>query len=117
MIRHFGSRSQEHFICLSLNGAHELLACRTVTIGLVNRTVVHPREVFSDPLLDRASAVIVAHNHPSGQLLASKEDDEITFRLSSAAELLGIKLLDHLVFSLEGYYSYSLQGKMEGYHT
>jgi len=107
LVRHYADRRQERFICLSLNGAHEVLAVRVVTIGLVNRTVVHPREVFSDPLTDRASAVIVAHNHPSGRLEPSEEDREITDRLKAAADILGITLLDHLIFSESAYFSFS----------
>ncbi|MDR1030699.1 MAG: DNA repair protein RadC [Treponema sp.] len=112
LIRHHADRRQERFICLSLNGAHEVLAVRIVTIGLVNRTIVHPREVFADPLLDRASAVIVAHNHPSGQLTPSTEDDDITLRLKAAAELLGLHFLDHLIFSETAYLSYRQTGRL-----
>jgi DNA repair protein RadC len=112
VIRHHADRRQERFICLSMNGAHEVLAVRIVTIGLVNRTIVHPREVYADPILDRASAVAVAHNHPSGQLQPSEEDDEITSRLKTAAEILGIHFLDHLIFSETGYYSYNQKGRL-----
>jgi DNA repair protein RadC len=114
LIRHYGDRRQERFICVSLNGAHEVIAVRVVTVGLVNRTIVHPREVFSDPLQDRASAVCVAHNHPSGKLVPSGEDDEITFRLQEAAGILGINFLDHIVFSEEGFFSYSRSGLITG---
>jgi DNA repair protein RadC len=107
LLRHYADRKQEHFICISLNGAHEVLASRIITIGLVNRTLIHPREVFSDPLIDRACAVIVAHNHPSGQVNPSPEDEEITRRLKATADLVGITLLDHIIFSEEGYYSFS----------
>jgi DNA repair protein RadC len=106
IIRHYADRRQERFICLSLNGAHEVLAVRIVTIGLVNRTIVHPREVFADPILDRASAVCVAHNHPSGQVAPSGEDNEITYRLKAAADVLGIHFLDHIIFSPDTFYSY-----------
>jgi DNA repair protein RadC len=112
IIRHHADRRQERFICLSLNGAHEVLAERIVTIGLVNRTIVHPREVYADPLLDRASAVIVAHNHPSGQLEPSKEDDEITIRLKASADILGLHFLDHLIFSENAYYSYNQANRL-----
>ncbi|MDR3343428.1 MAG: DNA repair protein RadC [Treponema sp.] len=112
LIRHHADRRQERFICLSLNGAHEVLAVRIVTIGLVNKTIVHPREVFADPILDRASAVIVAHNHPSGQLTPSGEDDDITVRLKAAADILGINFLDHLVFSDTAYFSYRQSGRL-----
>jgi DNA repair protein RadC len=111
LIRHYADRKQERFISLSLNGAHEVLAVRIVTMGLVNRTIVHPREVYADPILDRASSVIVAHNHPSGNLTPSEEDDEITARLKAAAGILGLNLLDHLVFSEKSYFSYKQNGR------
>ena len=110
LIRHHADRRQERFLSLSLNGAHEVQAVRIVTIGLVNRTVVHPREVFADPILDRASAIIVAHNHPSGSLKPSAEDYEITRRLKKAADILGINFLDHLIFSETGYFSFNREG-------
>ena len=110
LIRHHADRRQERFLCLSLNGAHEVLAVRIVTIGLVNRTIVHPREVFADPILDRASAVIVAHNHPSGNLRPSEEDREITDRLKAAGDILGLNFLDHLIFSENFYFSFRQEG-------
>jgi DNA repair protein RadC len=113
IVSHWADRKQERFICCSLNGAHELIAARVVSVGLVNRTVVHPREVFADPITDRACAVIVAHNHPSGRLDPSPEDREITRRLKDAADTLGIALLDHLVFSGEGYFSFVEHGLLD----
>jgi len=110
LIRHFADRRQEHFICVSLNGANEVIATRVVSVGLVDKTQVHPREVFADPITDRASAVIVAHNHPSGGLEPSREDHDITARLKSAGEILGIRLLDHIVFNQKGYYSFLEKG-------
>jgi DNA repair protein RadC len=112
-VRHFADRRQERFICLSLNGAHELLKARTVTLGLVNRTIVHPREVFADPLLDRASAIAVAHNHPSGQLKPSSEDDDVTLQLVQSAKILGLRFLDHLIFTDTGFYSYRQAGRLD----
>jgi DNA repair protein RadC len=113
IVAHWSDRKQERFICCSLNGAHELIAARVVSIGLVNRTVVHPREVYADPITDRACAVIVAHNHPSGRLEPSPEDREITCRLKEAADTLGIALLDHVIFSGSGYYSFVEHGLLE----
>jgi len=113
LIRHNADRKQERFISLSLNGAHEVLSIRVVTIGLVNKTIVHPREVFADLIQDRASAFIVAHNHPSGKLLPSGEDDEITERLEKAAEILGLHFLDHLIFSDCDWWSYRQNGKLK----
>lgn len=113
VVAHWSDRKQERFICCSLNGAHELIAARIVSIGLVNRTVVHPREVFADPITDRACAVVVAHNHPSGRLDPSPEDREITKRLKEASDTLGIALLDHVVFSKDAYYSFVEHGLLD----
>jgi len=110
LIRHHADRRQERFLCLSLNGAHEVLAVRIVTIGLVNRTIIHPREVFADPIHDRASAIAVAHNHPSGSLGPSTEDHEITRRLKASADLLGLNFLDHLIFSETNFFSFRQEG-------
>lgn len=111
-VRHYADRKQERFISISLNGAHEALAVRVVTVGLVNRTIVHPREVFADLIQDRAAAFCVAHNHPSGKLIPSSEDDEITMRLQHSAEILGIHFLDHLIFSDSLWWSYRQNGRM-----
>ena len=111
-VRHNADRKQERFISISLNGAHEVLAVRVVTVGLVNRAIVHPREVFADIIEDRAAAFVVAHNHPSGRLLPSREDDEITERLKSAASILGLQFLDHLIFSQSDFYSYRQNGRL-----
>jgi len=112
LIRHYADRKQEHFICISVNGANEVINCRVVSVGLVNKTQVHPREVFADPITDRASAIIAAHNHPSGELEPSSEDIEITQNLKSAGETLGIRLLDHIIFSRKGYYSILENGEI-----
>jgi DNA repair protein RadC len=115
LIQHVADRKQEHFLCISLNGAHEVIAVRTVSVGLVNKTQVHPREVFADPLTDRATAVIVAHNHPTSNLTPSKDDIAITRQLKSAGETLGIRLLDHIIFSHKGYYSLLENHELERY--
>lgn len=112
LLMHYADRCQEYFLCLSLNGAHEIITRRVVTIGTVNRTMVHPREVFADPLKERAAAVLVAHNHPSGNLQPSSEDRRITAQLMEAGETLGIKLLDHIIFTIGGYYSFIENGEM-----
>jgi len=105
-------KKQEHFVCLSLNGANEVIECRVVTVGLLNTNQVHPREVFADPITDRAAAVILAHNHPSGVLKASPEDIALTKRLVKAGELLGIHVLDHLIVTHKGYLSLKHEGHL-----
>ncbi|MCK9293553.1 MAG: DNA repair protein RadC [Desulfobulbaceae bacterium] len=112
LVRHYGDRKQEHFLCISLNGANEVITTRVVSVGLVNKTQVHPREVFADPITDRASAVILAHNHPSGNLTPSKEDLQITRQLREAGETLGIAVLDHIIFSRQGHYSFLEHGEL-----
>jgi DNA repair protein RadC len=112
LLQHYADRKQECFLCISLNGAHEVIAVRVVSIGLVNRTVVHPREVYADPLTDRAAAVLIAHNHPSGNVRPSAEDREVTRRIHDAGKVLGIPMLDHLIFSTKGYYSFLENGEI-----
>ncbi|MCL2880489.1 MAG: DNA repair protein RadC [Treponema sp.] len=114
LVRHYADRKQERFISISLNGAHEALSVHVVTVGLVNRTIVHPREVFADLIQDRASAFCVAHNHPSGQLDPSPEDDEITLRLQHSSDILGINFLDHLIFSDKLWWSYRQNNRITG---
>ena len=111
LIRHYEDRKQEHFISASINGANEVMNIRVVSIGLVDRTSVHPREVFADALTDRASGVIVAHNHPAGHLEPSVWDVEITKQLKAAGEVVGVVLLDHIIFNRTGYYSFLESGK------
>jgi len=111
-LKEFRCRKQEHFVCLSLNGANEVIECRVVTVGLLNTNQVHPREVFADPIVDRAAAVVVAHNHPSGALEASPEDLALTKRLAKAGELLGIRVLDHLIVTEKAYLSLKQEGHL-----
>ncbi len=111
-IRHYADRKQEHFICASINGANEILNIRVVSIGLIDRSPVHPREVFADVLSDRASAVIVAHNHPSGGVEPSQSDINITAQLKAAGEIICIELLDHIIFNRTGYFSFLEAGKL-----
>ena len=90
-------KKQEYFVCLTLDGANRLIAKRIITIGTLTASLVHPREVFADAISDRAASIIVAHNHPSGNLEPSQADRDVTTRLRSAGELLGIDLIDHII--------------------
>lgn len=107
LIQHFGDRKQEHFLCISINGANEVMNVRVVSIGLINKSHIHPREVFADVISERASAVIVAHNHPQGELKPSDEDKQITKQLKEASKVLGLSFLDHIIFNTKGYYSFA----------
>ncbi|HMS30837.1 MAG TPA: DNA repair protein RadC [Candidatus Saccharibacteria bacterium] len=90
-------KKQEYFVCLTLDGANRLIAKRTITIGTLTSSLVHPREVFADAIADRAASIIIAHNHPSGSVKPSTADVEVTNRLTKAAQLVGISLVDHIV--------------------
>lgn len=98
----------ECFVCITLNGSHKIIGTYIVSKGLVNQTIVHPREVFRPAIADNAVAVIIAHNHPSGNLEPSAEDKGTTRRIKEAGNLLGIKVLDHLIVSpsAKGYFSF-----------
>lgn len=109
-LQHWADRPQEVFLTVTLNGAQEVLGTRPVTVGLLNRTLIHPREVFAPALEDRAASIVLAHTHPSGALEPSREDREATTRLSQAGKLLGIEVLDHLILSTSGYYSFRENG-------
>lgn len=111
-LKQYGKEEQEHFIVLILNGAQQIKFAKVVTIGLVNRTLVHPREVFATAIEHRATAIIVAHNHPSGNLEPSTDDLELTNRLKKAGSLLGIELLDHIIFSESNYRSLAESGEL-----
>ncbi|MDV0441027.1 JAB domain-containing protein [Methanorbis furvi] len=88
---------QENVVAATLSGAHEILNIRLVTRGLVNESHVHPREVFAGAVTDRAAAIILIHNHPSGNLAPSRQDILVTEKIQAAGTILGIKLLDHII--------------------
>jgi len=104
-VRHYADRKQEHFLCATINGANEVINVRVVSIGLIDRSPVHPREVFADAISDRACAIIVAHNHPNGTLEPSSNDLDVTKQLKGAGEVVGISLLDHIIFNRSSYFS------------
>lgn len=103
-------RKQEYFLVLTLDGASHLITTRVISIGTLNQSLVHPREVFADAISDRAAGIIIAHNHPSGQCFPSQEDKAVTHRLKEVGEIVGIALLDHLIFTHEGYHSLLEEG-------
>ena len=92
-------KQQEHFVALSLDGGQRLIAMRTITIGTLDMVLAHPREVFSDPIMDRAASVIIAHNHPSGMTAPSQKDRSLTQQLAAAGQLLGVPLRDHIILT------------------
>lgn len=99
LIPYFEGKDREHFVVLHLDSAHRPLSAEVVSVGSLNQSIVHPREVFKGALLANAQAIIAAHNHPSGNLDPSDADRRAFDQLTSAGELLGIKVLDFLIVS------------------
>jgi len=110
LLHEYSLKEKEHFILLTLDGASKVIEKRVIHIGTLNQSLVHPREVFRPAILDNAAGVIISHNHPSGTLEASRADIQITDRLKEVAKLVGIELLDHIIISKKGYYSFSDEG-------
>lgn len=111
-VKHYFDPEQERFIVVGVNGAGEIAYSKVVTVGLLDRTLIHPREVFSDAIKMRCSGIFIAHNHPSENVEPSEADILSTERLKKAGELLGIQLLDHIVFSENDYYSFREHGDL-----
>ncbi len=99
-------KKQENFITITLDGAHNVIRKRTVFIGTLNRSIVHPREIFADALTDRAASIVFIHNHPSGNTEPSASDIVLTRRLLRSAQILGIEVLDHIIVGKEDYFSF-----------
>ena len=108
-LEEYADKQQEHFIVSYLNGANEVIENRIITIGILNQSLVHPREVFAPAIANRSSAIILAHNHPSGVLEASAEDIGVTKRLKEAGRILGIEVLDHLILTKNGFLSFKAE--------
>ena len=97
--------TREHFILLTLDGASRIINTRVISIGTINQSLVHPREVYRPAIEDNAVGIIIAHNHPSGQLEASLEDKRVTKRLKEVGAVIGIELLDHVILTTDSYLS------------
>jgi DNA repair protein RadC len=110
LIANIRDKMQEHFVVITINGAGEILGNRIVTIGLLNHSLVHPREVYADAITDRAASIFCAHNHPSGSLEPSAQDIAITTQLKEAGSILGIQLIDHLIVTKTGHLSMRERG-------
>ena len=100
------TKQQEYFVCLSLDGGQRLIAQRAVTIGTLDAVIAHPREVFSDPIVDRAASIIVAHNHPSGDPQPSSKDLALTQQLAAAGQMLGVPMRDHIIVTKTEHFSF-----------
>ncbi len=98
-------KKQEHFVVLTLDGANQLISNAVIFQGTLNQSLVHPREIFAKAIEDRAASVIVAHNHPSGNVEPSQEDVATTIKLKEAGRLLGIKVLEHIIVTKHAQWS------------
>lgn len=113
LVADIAGKHQEYFICITLNGAHEVIQKRVVTVGLLDNSPIHPREVYADVIADRAAAVVFAHNHPSGEPEPSQADLRVHQQLSEAGEILGIRVLDHIIVTRNAHFSFQQAGLMK----
>lgn len=102
--------AKEHFVVISLDSRNTVLGIDTVSVGTLNASLVHPRETFEVAIARHAAQVIIAHNHPSGDIEPSQGDIDTTKRLKEAGELLGIEVIDHLIISKNSYFSFREKG-------
>jgi DNA repair protein RadC len=101
---------REHFVACGLDAKHRIIGVNLVAVGSLSLAIVHPREVFKPAVLMSAAALLVAHNHPSGDSSPSLEDRALTARLRQAGEVLGITLLDHVILGESQHYSFADHG-------
>lgn len=104
-------KRQEYLVCLTLDGASRLIAKRVISIGILNKSLAHPREIFADAITDRAAHIILIHNHPSNTIEPSDPDLEITQRVKETGTIVGIELLDHIIVTKDDYVSIQIQDK------
>lgn len=107
MMYFLNNKKQEYFYCLYLNNKNQILERKLLFMGTVNKSIVHPREVFKNAYLSSASSIICVHNHPSGDVNPSKEDINLTKSLIEIGRLQNIPILDHIIIGNDNYYSMS----------
>jgi DNA repair protein RadC len=112
LVPQFGGRPVEHFGAVLLDGRNRLLRTAIVSVGTLDAIVVHPRDIFREALLEVAAAVVLFHNHPSGDPTPSREDLLVTRRMVDAGVVMGIEVLDHLVLAETAYYSFRDNGQL-----
>ena len=110
MFRDLVLETKEHFLCLHLDGKNRIICLDRVSVGSLNQSVVHVREVLKSALLSSAAAILLIHNHPSGDPSPSTEDLIITKRLKEAGELIGIPVIDHIIVGDDQYVSFVERG-------
>ncbi len=110
---YIGEADREHFVVLLLNTKHRINAIHTVSVGSLSATIVHPREVLKAAILANAAALVVGHNHPSGDPTPSQEDVSVTHRLLQASAIMGIELLDHVIVCEDRHMSFKERGFLD----
>ncbi|MCP3931495.1 MAG: DNA repair protein RadC [Bacteroidetes bacterium] len=109
-MKDFKDWNKEVFVAFYLDSANKIISREIISIGILNAVLVHPREVFKSAIIHNANSIIVCHNHPSQSLTPSPEDENITARLRKAGEVIGIKLLDHIIISQDCFFSFADKG-------
>jgi DNA repair protein RadC len=110
LLKRYANFKQEQFIVITLNSAHCPMRIIIVSIGTINHTLAHAREVFYHAIRDLAIAIVICHNHPYGDVVPSEEDLRITENLVSSGNIIGIPVLDHLIINKKQYFSFKVEG-------
>lgn len=105
-IKHYAIQQAEHFVAVTVNGAKEIMSIRVLCVGAGNMAILKPREIFSEALIEHASGIILSHNHPGGNPIPSEDDIRTTEKLCQASSLLGLPVLDHIIITRNGYFSF-----------
>jgi len=100
------SNDKEHFMILHLDSKNRIIKDEVISIGTLNASIIHPREIFKSAIKESANSIILVHNHPSGDSEPSAEDEQVTEKLFEAGELLSIKVLDHVIIGKDNYHSF-----------
>lgn len=112
-VQQYAMQPVEHFVCVTVNGMHEVMSIRVLCVGGSNKAVLRPREIFCEALKEHASAIVLCHNHPSGNCMPSEDDIVTTLELRKTALILGLALLDHLIITKNGYFSFLEHGLLK----
>ena len=105
-VKNYGMASKEHFLSITLNGGHDIIKINVISIGTLNRILIHPREVFREAIEENAAAIIFCHNHPSGNVQPSDDDILTTNNLVEVSNIVGIPVLDHIIIDKNNYFSF-----------
>lgn len=108
----FGKKKKEHFICLYLNAQNRIIKEEIISIGTLDTSLIHPREVFNTAIKEGAKSIVLVHNHPSGDVTPSEGDLRATDRIKETGKILKISLMDHVIIGKEGYFSFKENSKL-----